>query len=112
PAWKARLDEVAHSLAKGGPVSMNVLMERALAEPGMRDRAKEVAAYAKKLGEELRHAKPDESVRAGSVEEFAMFRENVGFLGSELCAQVGVFGAGDPERRDPAGWWGHAVAGR
>jgi len=112
PAWKSRLYEIARALAREGPVSMNALMEKALAEPGMRDHAKELAAYAKKLGEELRRAKPDESARVGSVDEFTMFRENVGFLQSELRAQVDVFRADDPKRWDPAKKADHAVPGR
>src|SRR5207245_414253 len=75
PAWKVHVHRIARELAKQGPIPMNMLMERALAEPGMRERAKEVAAFAKKLAEDLQHAKLDELDRFGSVDEFAMFRE-------------------------------------
>src|SRR5439155_288512 len=38
PDWKVRVYEIARALAKEGPIRMNALMERALAEPGMRER--------------------------------------------------------------------------
>src|SRR5436309_12059695 len=71
PAWKVQIHRIARELAKQGAISMNVLMERALAEPGMRERAKEVAAFAKKVAEDLRHTNPDELERFASVDEFA-----------------------------------------
>src|SRR2546428_3117524 len=46
PSWKLSVHEVARGLAAQGAISMNVLMEMALAQPGMRERAKEVAEYA------------------------------------------------------------------
>ena len=112
PAWKVHVHRIARELAKQGPILMNVLMERALAEPGMRERAKEVAAFAKKLAEDLQHAKLDELDRFGSVDEFAMFRENLGFLEKELRVKVDVFRADDPKRWDPSKKADHAVPGR
>jgi hypothetical protein len=91
---------------------MNVLMERVLAEPGMREHAKEVAAFAKKVAEDLRHAKADDLDRFGSIDEFAMFRENLGFLGKELRVKADVFRADDPKRWDPSKKADHAVPGR
>src|SRR5207249_2918008 len=75
PSWKSRVHEIARGLAGGGSLSMNVLMEKALSEPGMRDLAKEVAAYAKQVAEELRHARPEELDRFGSADEFATSRD-------------------------------------
>src|SRR2546425_126666 len=112
PDWKVRVYELARALAKEGPIRMNALMERALAEPGMRERAKEVSAYAKRLGDELQHAKPDELDRIGSVEEFAMFRENAHFLTKEFRVSVDVFRADDSRRWDPTKKADHAVPGR
>src|SRR5207247_2144779 len=102
-------------LAKQGPIPMNGLMERVLAEPGMRERAKEVAAFAKNVAEDLRHARPDDLDRFGSVDEFAMFRENLGFLAKELRATVDVFRADDPGKaplRDHGGPGGRQAARR
>ena len=110
--WKARVHELARSLAAGGGLSMNVLMEKALAEPGMRALAKEAASYAKQVAEELRHARPEELDRFGSVDEFAMFRENAHFLTKELAAKVDVFRADDPRRWDPMKKADRAVPGR
>jgi leucyl-tRNA synthetase len=110
--WKVRVYGIAIGLAKEGPIRMNVLIERALAEPGMRERAQEVAAYAKRLGEDLQHTKPDELGRTGFVEEFAMFRENAHFLTKELRVKVDVFRADDSQRWDPAKKADHAVPGR
>jgi len=112
PAWKVRVHRIARDLAKQGPIPMNGLMERVLAEPGMRERAKEVAAFAKNVAEDLRHARPDDLDRFGSVDEFAMFRENLGFLAKELRATVDVFRADDPKRWDPSKKADHAVPGR
>jgi len=112
PSWKSRVHEIARGLAGGGSLSMNVLMEKALSEPGMRDLAKEVAAYAKQVAEELRHARPEELDRFGSADEFAMFRENAHFLTKELAAKVDVFRADDPRRWDPMKKADRAVPGR
>src|SRR5438094_772279 len=112
PAWKIQVQRLARDLAKQGPVPMNVLMDRVLAQPGMRERAKEVAAFAKKVAEDLRHAKPDDLDRFSSIDEFAMFRENLGFLGKELRVTVDVFRADDPKLWDPAKKADHAVPGR
>src|SRR5207244_1225515 len=49
PSWKLSVHELARGLAAQGALSMNVLMEKALAQPGIRERAKEVAAYAKQV---------------------------------------------------------------
>src|SRR5207249_3836722 len=82
---------VARELATQGALAMNVLMEKALAQPGMRDRAKEVAAYAKQVADELKHARVEHLDQSGSVDEFAMFRENADFLAKELGVKVDVF---------------------
>jgi len=112
PSWKLSVHEVARGLAKQGAVSMNVLMEKALAQPGMRERAKEVAAYAKQVADELRHARVEDLDRFGSVDEFAMFRENAHFLAKELSVKVDVFRADDPHRWDPSKKSDRAVPGR
>jgi leucyl-tRNA synthetase len=112
PEWKIRVHEIAWDLAKQGPVPMNVLMEKSLARPGMRPLAKEVAAYAKNLAEDLRHSKADDIDRIASVDDFALFRENAEFLAKELRAAVEVFRADDPNRWDPSNKAQHAVPGR
>jgi leucyl-tRNA synthetase len=112
PAWKVSVHEVARDLANQGGLSMNVLMEKVLARPGMRERAKDVAAYAKQVAEELRHARVEELERFGSVDEFAMFRENSHFLAKELGVKVDVFRADDPDRWDPSEKAQRAVPGR
>jgi leucyl-tRNA synthetase len=112
PEWKVAVREVAHGLAKQGGLSMNVLMEKALARPGMRERAKEVAAYAKQIGDEWKHARAEELERFGSVDELAMFRENAHFLSKELGVKVEVFIADDPNRWDPSKKGDRAAPGR
>jgi leucyl-tRNA synthetase len=112
PAWKVSVHEIARGLAAQGALSINILMEKALARPGMRERAKDVAEYAKQVAEELRHARVEDLERFGSVDEFAMFLENSHFLGKELGVKVGVFRADDSERWDPAKKAERAVPGR
>ncbi len=113
PAWKTRVRALALGLARQGPIGMNVLMERALAEPGMRERARDVATYAKKVGEELRHLRREDLDRvAGIPDEFSFFSENVPFLREELGLRVDVFRADDPARWDPAKRAENAVPGR
>ncbi len=112
PAWKTRVRALALELGHTGPVAMNVLMEKALAEPGMRERAKELAAYAKKVLDDLRRTKPEEAARFVVADELALFAENAGFLASELGCPVEVYRADDPARRDPARKADHAVPGR
>jgi len=113
PAWKTRVRALALELARKGPVAMNVLMETALAEPGMRERARDVAAYAKKVAEDLRHVRREDLDRiAGVADELAFFLENARFLKEELGLRVDVFRADDPARWDPAKKADHAVPGR
>ncbi len=112
PSWKVSVHEVARALATQGALAMNVLMEKALAQPGMRDRAKEVAAYAKQVADELKHARVEHLDRFDSVDEFAMFRENAHFLAKELGVKVDVFRADDPRRWDPSTKADRAVPGR
>jgi leucyl-tRNA synthetase len=103
PAWKTRVRALAVDLVRNGSLAMNVLMEKALVEPGMRERAKVVASYARKVAEDLRHAKPEELDRvAGVADELAFFTENASFLRAELGVPVDVFRADDPDRWDPS----------
>ena len=112
PAWKQRVRALALELARSGPVSMNVLMERSLAEPGMRERAKDVAGYAKQVVEGLRGTRPEEAARSPVLDETALFHESAAFLQRELGARVEVVAADDPGRWDPAKRADHAVPGR
>ena len=112
PEWKGRVHALAWDLSKEGPLRMNVLMEKALALPGMRERAKDVAAYAKPLAEALKHTRADEVERFGAIDELALFRENAAFLGKELHAKVEAFRADDPRRWDPAKRAERATPGR
>ena len=112
PSWKLSVHELARGLAAQEALSMNVLMEKALAQPGIRERAKEVAAYAKQVADELRHARVEDRDRFGSVDEFAMLRENAHFLSKELRVKVEVFRADDPHRWDPSKKGERAVPGR
>lgn len=112
PEWKVRVHGIARDLAKHGPIPVNALMEKALGEPGMRARAKEVAAYAKRLAEELKHARVEDLERFASIDEFAMFRESAAFLGKELGVKVEIFRADDPSRWDPSKKADRAVPAR
>ena len=111
PAWKVRIEGLARDLARGGAVPMNVLMEKALAEPGMRERASEVAAFAKKVVDQLRHPQ-GEARPAAAMDELALFTENRAFLRKELGVPVEVYAADDPKRWDPAKRSVHATPGR
>ncbi len=112
PAWKARVRALAVDVARTGPLAMGALMEKALVEPGMRDRAKDVAAYAKKVAEDLRRMKPEDAARFFVPDELRLFQENESFLAQELGCPVDAYRADDPTRRDPAGKADHAVPGR
>jgi leucyl-tRNA synthetase len=112
PIWKTRVRALALELARAGPVAMNILMERALAEPGSRERAKEVAAYAKRVAEDLRKTKAEEASRLAVANEQSLFEENAEFIRSELRCRVDVFRADDPARWDPGKKADHAVPGR
>lgn len=112
PEWKVRVHRLAHDLARHGPIPMNVLMNKVLAEPGMKERSKDVAAYAKRLVEDLRRATADPLDRIAGIDEFSMFRENIAFVSKELGVPVEVYRADDPARWDPATKADQAVPGR
>lgn len=112
-AWKHRVREIAVDLAVAGRLSIGEVMEKALAEPGMRDRAREVAAYAKKAVEGLQHAKAEDlDRRSWALDELAVFREGRDFLRKELGTSVEAYRADDPHRWDPTRKGGHALPGR
>ncbi|MGQ0796381.1 MAG: leucine--tRNA ligase [Methanobacteriota archaeon] len=112
PAWMRRVRAIALDLGRTGAVPINALIEKALSDPGMRERAKEVAAYAKKVADELRHRRPAEAPALASVEEFERFSDDLAFLRTELGARVDVYRADDPSRWDPKARAGLAVPGR
>jgi len=112
PDWKVRMRLAAREMARSGGVAMHRLMETSLGVPGMRERAKEAAAYAKRLLEEFRHVRPEDLPGASEGQEFDRFSENASFLRGELGIRVDVFRADDPARWDPAGRAEHAVPGR
>lgn len=113
PAWKVHVHGIALELARSGRLAMNAVMERALAEPGMRERSKELATYAKKAVDELRHTKPEElGRRPDASREFELFMESLAFLRSELGARIDVYRAGDPKRWDPSKKADQAIPGR
>lgn len=113
PSWKDRMRGMAASLARQGPIPLGTLIEKALAEPGMRDRAKDVAAYAKRVAEDLRRLGPEDAAQlAKPLDELAVFTEALAFLESELGAPVRVFRADDPKRYDPKDKAAHAAPGR
>lgn len=111
PRWMVRVEGIAREVARSGPISMNVLMNKALEEPAMRDRSAEVAAFAKKVAEKLRISKPD-PIDGARVDELALFTENRDFLRKELGTRVDVYVADDPQRWDPQNRSGHAIPGR
>jgi hypothetical protein len=78
----------------------------------MRERAKDVAAFAKKVAEDLRRTRPEEAARLAVADEGALFAETAAFLASELGCPVDVFRGDDPARWDPAKKAVHAVPGR
>ncbi len=112
PAWIRRIRAIAMDLSRTGAVPMSELIEKALSEPGMRERAKEVAGYAKKIAEELRQRRPAEAPAVGAVDEFERFSEDLGFLRAELGARVDVYRADDPSRWDPKGRAALSIPGR
>ncbi len=113
PGWRSRVRALGLEMARGGSLSLSSLIERALAEPSMRDHARDVAAYAKILAEELRRNRGE--IRAGMPppeDEFVFFKENRPFLEQELGGEVVVYQADDPARPDPEGRARHALPGR
>ena len=110
-AWTRRVREIAMDLARTSGLQMKSLMGRALAEPGMADKAKEVAAYAGRLVEEARRRK-DLAAPAVEADEFERFLADLPFLKAELGVRVDVHRADDPARWDPKGRAGHAMPGR
>ncbi len=112
PAWKARVRALALELARTESVAMNVLMERSLAEPGMREHARDVATYAKKVVDDLRRMKAEDAARFVVEDEAALFRDSAGFLAKGIGAKVEVFQADAPDRWDPAKKADHAIPGR
>ena len=111
PAWMARVREIAMGLARDGRFPMDALMAKALSDPGMKARAKDIAGYAKKLVDEARQRRIAEPGGA-TADEFRAFSEAAPFLRGELRARVDVYRADDETRWDPKDRATHAIPGR
>ncbi len=112
PLWKVKVRMAVLHLARAGPVPMNAVMETVLRDPEMRARAKEVAAYAKRLLDDLKRSSLEEMERRAIADEAALFQEASKFLAAELGCRVDVIDADDPKRWDPAHKAEHAIPGR
>jgi leucyl-tRNA synthetase len=113
PTWMSRVRTLGLEMTRDGSLPLNALIERALSEPGMRERARDVAAFAKSLAEELRrtHGHTDGG-SAPPIDELAFFRESRSFLEQELGVKVDVYRADDAAKPDPEGRSRHALPGR
>ena len=113
PAWKRRVYGLAVWLAREGGVTMGALMERATADASLRERAKDVAAFAQQAVNDMTRRKGEELARAATlVDEKAYLDTAVAFLSREIGCPVAVHDADETGVWDPRAKARHAVPGR
>jgi leucyl-tRNA synthetase len=105
-AWKWDVYRTALGLARDRTVTVSALMEKAMATPELRHRARRVAPFARKLVDELMKT-PPEVVTArsclGYVDEERVLNAAKGFYTAEFHASFDIHREDHPEIRDPKG---------
>ena len=113
PPWKAEATALAAHLAREGRLAMPAFMERAMADEALKPHAKELAAFAKRVVEEMpRRSAEDVAHLLAAVPERAYLEASRAFLERELGCPVAVHEAGEPGVPDPKGKARHAAPGR
>jgi len=100
--WMVYLKVLEGSLAK--KVEMQDVMKNLVADPELRKKAKDAAAYAAKAIGEINVAPKDQKnrrLRTGRLDEKALLTEARCFLEKEFNANVSVYHEEEPQRHDP-----------
>jgi len=113
PAWKRLVFALAVGLVREGGLTMGALMERATADGSLRERVKDVAAFAPRAVDDLSRRKGEELARAAVVvDEKAYLEKAVPFLSREIGCPVAVHDAEETGVWDPRAKARHAMPGR
>ncbi|HLE97618.1 MAG TPA: leucine--tRNA ligase [Candidatus Thermoplasmatota archaeon] len=97
PSWKRRLHDAAMDLARRGELKMPVLMAAAMADPALKQHAKDAPKAAQDLIKALANlGAEDTAYRAAAFDEAAVLREAAAFLAAEIGAPVTVHEADSP----------------
>jgi leucyl-tRNA synthetase len=102
--WKWMVYLSALQLAGEGSLDTGSLMKELMENGELKSRAKEVSAFVKKLGEEVRTVPSDmreRRMKIGILGESGILEAAKGFLGKELGADVSIYGEDDSGRYDP-----------
>ena len=113
PAWKHRVYALALALAREGGLTVGAVMERAGADPPLRERMKDVAALAREAVDDFGRRKGEDLARAAAPgDEKAYLEHAAPFLAREFGCPVGVHDAEETGVWDPRGKARHAIPGR
>jgi len=104
--WKWKVYLAALGLAREGKLQLSALMKQLMADPVLRNNARNVSSFAEKVSSELSRT-PPEVVRGrlsmGQLEEAGIVSEAGGFFAREFKADVEVYVEDDSKRYDPKG---------
>jgi len=102
PAWKAEINRMAVSMAKGGKLTVPALTKAAMAREDIKKKGKEASDFARRIAEELLKRSSAEVERQGvSLDELRYLNEAANFISGELGCDVLIYSADDPEAPDP-----------
>jgi leucyl-tRNA synthetase len=100
--WKAYL--AALNAAETGGLSVGMLMKELLSGIEAKERAEELAKYAKKMIVEVARMPPDmrrTRLQANIINEFEVLKSAVNFYEKEFNAEVEVYNESNPGKYDP-----------
>lgn len=104
PEWKKELFRAGMDMLAYEKADMKELMQYAMGQPEMKDRAKEVSAFAAKFVKDAnKFTETDKKRFATEIDELAYLKDSAGFLKSEVGCDVEIYRADDAKKYDPKG---------
>ncbi len=109
PEWKKELFKMGIDMLAYEKVSMNELMQYAMGQDDMKDRAKDVSTFAGRFVKDAnKFSEADKKRFSTEIDELAYLKEAGAFLKEEFGCEVEVYNADDAEKYDPRGRAGAA----
>ena len=100
--WKRKLFGMGLDILQNGRIDMGQLMKQAMAEPDMKQRSKEVSAFAGRIMKDAsKFSDADKKKLSSGISESDVLTSAIEFLSREFKCEVNVFQADEPDIYDP-----------
>ncbi|MCK4243771.1 leucine--tRNA ligase [Candidatus Bathyarchaeota archaeon] len=102
--WKWKVYLTALTLAEEGAIEVRSLMKKVIADPEVKERAKQASQYAKKMVDEVNKLAKEvkkRRLKIGVLNEFEALTEASQFYEKEFRSEVKVYRENDENRHDP-----------